>query len=1042
MDLDEIKQYAHKVKQIKINNTNKHSLYSYVVVKINMPSQDDEVVRFSVSPNDNFINHQHSSVKNDEDTEIIEELNDDYYCYIPNKLNSVTTLYAHFFPSSLYSYDEELNNLVSIYTLKELFENAEIKEETKYKHNFTEEGKLIVQSTDSTSIDGTNNPNYKHYTYTQNNNSTEIGQFPLSSRYRSHQNWKVPQIESNAPYWEQTDEAADPAWEARIKFEGLEAPVNVFLNYEYLPTSREYHQHYFGFEPSDMNASDNACKTINVFEGTNINQINSRFGSKNNYRLINLGNKYDDSRSIYVPHDNDIPIDLDDFKKGILSVNDAPSCSFSKNKCKDYWIYTPLNTTSDENYCEKKIDLNAGHYYSLKYYIYVPLTTNINANDGYVSVFTTTDEETIEYKIDNSFIRKDKSLRNQWVYHEVPFIAQDTNIIRITGPQTKKTSEKSNSIFFIHMSLHEMTEYSPTIKYTSTGVHIVEEGQKAFKPLSEEKCPQGVTESFNDVQWKKSELEFPTPFSDVNIISQDEDYIYYDKYTTNFFYQHPTFTNDSISVINFDEQKNLWKPRIQSLVPNVEYDENTGDVSVTYRSTLKGVYGPNNKFTFKFVDSNGDYVTEGTVEIGIFMQKDSESPNGDAAIPITYDPIKVNGIVTVDNIDLTFLANNSNFPDTPNKYFIRLKYVNPCTDTEDINKTEFKTLYVEKESAKIYQVEVNDIPSVIDHNIVSDVFLDSNKDLIISYVSVDNLNTQTTLLDDMDIDSNGDLVKEHITYATEADVDKAISSIYMENGLLCLSSVNYKLVDYHITSIDDFPIKIEALVTDQFGVPKNKGYCELSINDSLHQSTLIDEYDEYQGWADFYLGRDDIKHHRQTIKIEFYRKPFASLSFVYFDLIVDDFEDLKNYVPISVKHIGVSGITTPILDGQTYYMPDETVCQDCLQTSVGNYQRCPKCNSTNVKIDYNCALLTITHGRYKQFRVEVWRDDEMLIRKNVYNDIEQLIDLYHATLAEWKQHDSYTYRIVTGNMFDEKGHPIEEIWQDHEHTFTISKRSS
>ena len=97
MDLDQIKQYSHKIKTIQVTNKNKHSLYDNVLVKINISSEDDEIIRFSLNPNDNFIDHQ--------------QINNDYYCYIPNNLNSKTTLYAHFFPTDLYQY-EMLEDLI------------------------------------------------------------------------------------------------------------------------------------------------------------------------------------------------------------------------------------------------------------------------------------------------------------------------------------------------------------------------------------------------------------------------------------------------------------------------------------------------------------------------------------------------------------------------------------------------------------------------------------------------------------------------------------------------------------------------------------------------------------------------------------------------------------------------------------------------------------------------------------------------------------------------------------------------------------------
>ena len=91
MDLNEIKQYTHKVKTIQVTNKNKYSLYNNVVFKATILSSSDEVIRFSLDPNDNFIDHQ--------------QVEDDYYCLIPNKLNDKIKLYVHFFPTDLYEYE-------------------------------------------------------------------------------------------------------------------------------------------------------------------------------------------------------------------------------------------------------------------------------------------------------------------------------------------------------------------------------------------------------------------------------------------------------------------------------------------------------------------------------------------------------------------------------------------------------------------------------------------------------------------------------------------------------------------------------------------------------------------------------------------------------------------------------------------------------------------------------------------------------------------------------------------------------------------------
>ena len=75
MDLYTIKQYSHRIDKIIITNDNLYSLYSEIIFKVSLDDkhiQDNEIVRFSLEPNDNFIQHQ--------------RFDNDYYFRIPNVL--------------------------------------------------------------------------------------------------------------------------------------------------------------------------------------------------------------------------------------------------------------------------------------------------------------------------------------------------------------------------------------------------------------------------------------------------------------------------------------------------------------------------------------------------------------------------------------------------------------------------------------------------------------------------------------------------------------------------------------------------------------------------------------------------------------------------------------------------------------------------------------------------------------------------------------------------------------------------------------------
>ena len=992
MNLNEIKQYTHKVKKIQITNQNRTSLYRYVVIKIKISSNDDEIVRFSVLPNDNYIEHQHYVIYNEQGV----EMGDNYYCYIPNNLNSITTLYAHFFPSDLYSYDDEVYDLVSSYNLEELFTDDKITAK-RYEHHFNESGELIVQSIDPTSINNKHDPNYKNYTYTGNNNSTQQGQFPLSSKYRIHQNWQVPKLTDDNPKWDEKDD--ELSWEARIPFEKLTTPINVSLNYEYLPTSREYHQHYFGFEPEEPQN-----KTIYAFEGTNINKINKKFGSDNNYRLIHKGNPFDDTYSMKLIHDNTIPINL-------LDNMSMQQCIWRKNTCKNYYIYTPLDSI---NYCSKIIELREGHCYTLKYYIYIPEKTSLE--NAYISVETS--DKT--YKVNDAFLQKDKKMRNQWIYHEVFFTASETNIIKIVGPQKTQT-DIDNSVFFTNITLEKMDEHSPVLHYGDTGVRITEESESQFKPISDYVTYQdsntiNYEDYKSDVKWQNNNTVLPTPYSQVYIFCKNETYIYYDEYTMELWYIRPkysteitqniTYNNDEMTVELNNNDVNI----IQSY-----YNPNTMDLCSSYGERLEGVYGPDNHFTFYFTDPNGLPINEGTVEIGIFLQKDTYSKTSDAKVPITYKPISVkNGIVTVKNIDLSNLPQNSFTPDTPNRYYIRLKYTNDCIDAKyDKQKPVFKVLYVEKEFVRINIVQINDDFLNVDTNIVTGISRNSQDRCNLEYYSysIDEVRAKTVpaltrlYLDHCTLKANSSVYNDN-------DMNNFISDISFnkKNGLLYVSKFSKHMEDYYITSMKQFPLRIRVRMTDQHNKTKEGGYCELSINDKFHQSTLVDD----DGWADFYLTEQDLRQGRQTIKIEYYRKYYFALTFIYFDIVVNEFAALNDRVPINVKWVDFeTGITQPIQNGEEYLVGAD-----------------------------DCALNVITTGDYKEFHLKVYRDEDIIIDKNIFNYLNQPLTFVHATLNEWQKNDSYNFKIITSNLIDDNNNIIQNIWKDNEYTFTIRKKSS
>ena len=146
MLLSEILNYTHKIKKIEISNKNTDSLYQSIITKINLPTNKDEIVRFSLNKKSDFLNHQ--------------KKDNDYFLRIPNNLNKITTLYAHFFPKELYQYKEE-QQIFSEYDLRQLHHPetdnhyiTTIKDEKLYvQSTLNKNGKQIIKD-----------PNYKNFT--------------------------------------------------------------------------------------------------------------------------------------------------------------------------------------------------------------------------------------------------------------------------------------------------------------------------------------------------------------------------------------------------------------------------------------------------------------------------------------------------------------------------------------------------------------------------------------------------------------------------------------------------------------------------------------------------------------------------------------------------------------------------------------------------------------------------------------------------------------------------------------------------------------
>lgn len=684
----EINDYAHKIKKISIRNDNRESISEWVTFKIHLDDvKDYETIRFS-QEDGIFLSHQ--------------SFDGDYFVYMPNNLNTITTIYAHYFIKDLYSYEED-TNIFFKYDLTDILddETGNIIFDINEYDMYAEDGKLMVRSILNRSIDGYKNPNYKNY-------SEHKGFFPLSSRFRPpYQNLVAPSFsdmrwrtESEINLSNNPTEVAlisdgstphydcyrrqKPLWEVKIHRDNLSAiisdtqaeedgvpkyfPVNVYLNYNYLPTSTEWHQHYYGFEQGDITENND----FNVFEGTDINTINPQFGSNNNYRLISWGNPFDDRFGMFVNHKNNIPIDL--------SNDFIPTrCKWERNKCDGYFIYKPKGAGK----CTRHITLKEGAVYSLKYYMYIPAEVEVEDDSCYISING--------IKIEKEFLKQDKILRHQWIYHEVPFIGQTDNVIDIIGPQH---DNEDDEIFFINLSIEEFPEYSPTLKYTGRGLFVVEEDQYAKKPINDihDEC---IGADWVDDEYREEPYELPIPIGKAFFSFDNEIEMRYDDITSNltlyrlntaefyaYYSSEDLFAWNEDATLSYDEDFNI----------NMEYN---------HKETL--IRGSNNSITLKARDIYGHPIVSGEVECAIFRNKDMGDVSG-ALVYVGKKPVQ-NGRIYFGHINLKDIE-----VDGVGKFYLRIQYTNKCYNKDII---EFKPIYIESEIVNMTINGQTDIQNII-----------------------------------------------------------------------------------------------------------------------------------------------------------------------------------------------------------------------------------------------------------------------------------------------------------------------------------------
>lgn len=862
MDLSEIKQYPHKIFKIEVNNQNdpKASIYDTAMLKVTISeTKENEIIVFSY---DEELNTHISCTQNGHD----------YFLTIAN-VEGITNIYAHVLMSDLYDETNPDNSDTFVeYDLSKIGElDEEYKTLNRYHESYSKHPQISSKLEDSEDKNDAKNPNYKQYnTDTDKNNKRFQDRFPIASRYASNEYNKsliaprIIQEESMAKFtkgeYYKNDDGQPlqglepPTWEVYIPREDIgdvipkdtdtnQYPVNVYLNYEYLPSTTEYHQHFYGFEANNKYTDvKEKNRQINVFEGSNLETINRSFFNddakeKYTYRLINVGNKSDHTNAKDFQHTAEsIPL-LD------YTINNE-SCEWRKNNCDKYYIYTA-----------KKSDIDRGLYYSLelepdtsyilKYYIFIPSNVQSDDEDCSVKVQYVNDaSEVITIgEVPNMFKKQDRLLSNQWVYHEIPFrTTQVNNRIYIKGHK-----DVGKDVFFGKMELLKTIQYSPTIKYTNQGVFVVENDISINKPNKDYNNKEHVSVFNNNTPFKEESTTPDIPYNDFYVDFKDNFDVSYNTSSKILSY----YPNDGYS-FKYEKNEGEWNLYFilddsysETITPNTGYEvgknieysyetldeitnepkiisfdltnvtDDTGEhrehryFSMDYTPKQLFTYGTNNKFELEVSNEHQVGLNTGYVECAITSDDDeSKDIKSDSIKYLGKKYISKEGKVNYTRIDFSDIPKKSD-----NTYFLRIHYYHPCYD--DVTYFFKKVLFTEENLAITIK-------------------------------------------------------------ANNQSVDKNTS--------------------YTVHHVDEFPFEIKADVHQAHDNSQatDWGYCEMSINEKVVQTNYVN----INGEAVFYLNPSDLQDESQVIKIEYYRKYNEVKAYEYFTLIKpSDFEG-RDAVPI------------------------------------------------------------------------------------------------------------------------------------------------
>lgn len=672
-------------------------------------------------------------------------------------------------------------------------------------------------------------------------------------------------------------------------------------------------------------------------------------------------------------------------------------------------------------------------------------------------------------ELPQAFKDQDKNLRHQWIYHEIPFYTyEQNNRIVIKGPQhnhegivkintsTNKivnndlTDEeilslvnnqlaneenfdelsdaqkidyyyqtnnmqlhdcKNDVIHFYSMQIAEMVEYSPTIKYTKHGLYVTEGDQYAKKSLKESQTQTCTDDITSTTRWNTKEevlqkadewinrgtTHLPTPLTDIYIYFDDDFSIIYNKLTTELSYTKGNYpfifedfnkdfdtfikwtSDDTIINLQYDRntapvpnitptgnetQEEAEKRGATTLHQNAE-NRNSNDENISKLflgelrlfNTQRKVFttGINNEFKLKLKDAYGAAIQGGEVECSIWtLDNEENTPCGDAERCLGVQKPDEFGTIAYEHL------NFRNFKPSRQKYYLRIKYRNPCYDREI---TKWKEL-----------------------------------------IFVEEYRNMTAYANECD---------KKICFNNSACCIFAGSSIY--NDAIKEYENTIATTAYNITSVEELPLRLDVKIRSQpinnnnEGNIINEGYCELSVDDKIVQTTFVDD----NGIADFYLDELDLEPGINIIKIEYYTEPYESINFVYFPINCNVAlgYDERPGIDISINKLTNQGVEQ-LSDGLYSLARDDIFFMD------------------------------IDTAGHKDFSITIQKNNETENETEIINVNEVMTDSY-TVAAMWDEHNNRDkYIITTGNLKNPDGTDANSLYRTSKKEFTVIWQSS